>query len=394
MPWSEVSPMDQRLQLVAEYLTGLYSMTELAATYGVSRRIGYYWVDRYHEDGDLSPRSRRPRTSPTATPVPLVEHLCAARRAHPTWGAGKLRHWLQRQAPDGAWPCRDTIHEVLRRHGLVRARRPRRPTCHPPVHLTTPTQPNLVWTTDYKGEFKTGDGAWCYPFTLRDGCSRYVLRCTALATHTRAATQPEFVHAFRTFGLPDRIRSDNGPPFGTTGLARVSRLAVWWIRLGIVPERITPRHPEQNGSHEQFHAVLKRETAHPPAASARAQQRRFRAFVTEYNEDRPHDALGGEPPASVYRPSSRSYPERLPPLEYVAAWSVRRVSTAGSISWGGRPLFLTEVLAGETVAFEPIDEGLWLVRFATVALARFDERQHRLLALLPASGASADPPCV
>jgi transposase InsO family protein len=384
--------MDQRLQLVAEYLTGSYSMTELAAAYGVSRRIGYYWVHRYHADGDLAARSRRPHTSPQTTPVAVADRICAARRAHPTWGAGKLRHWLTRQAPDLAWPCRDTIHQVLRRHDLVRQRVRRRPTLHPPIHLTVPTQPNVLWTTDYKGEFRTGDGAWCYPFTLRDGCSRYVLRCAALTTHTRTATQPEFVHAFRTFGLPDRIRSDNGPPFGGPGLARLSRLAVWWLRLGIIPERITPRHPEQNGSHEQFHAVLKRETARPPAASARAQQRRFAAFVTEYNDERPHDALGGASPTTRYRVSARAYPERLPPLEYPGGWEIRRVSTAGTVSWRGRAIFLSEVLAGEHVALEPLDDALWLVRFAAVPLARFDEHHRRLVSLLPASLACAAPP--
>jgi transposase InsO family protein len=383
--------MDQRLQLVAEYLTGLYSMTELAATYGVSRRIAYYWVDRYQRDGHLEAGSRRPHTSPTATSAAIVERVRAARVAHPTWGAGKLRQYLHRQDPTTAWPCRDTLHEVLRREGLVRQRLRRRPALHPPVHLTTPTQPNRLWTTDYKGEFRTGDGAWCYPFTLRDGCTRYVLRCTALLTHTRTVTQAEFVHAFRTFGLPDRIRSDNGPPFGAAGLGRLSRLAVWWIRLGIVPERITPRHPEQNGSHEQFHAVLKRETTRPAAASTRAQQRRFTAFVAEYNHERPHQALGGLPPGSQYHPSPRAYPEQLLPLEYPAAWEVRRVSTSGTIKWGGQPLFLTETLAGESVAFEPIDEGLWLVRFAAVPLARFDARRRLLLPAVPASAASAEP---
>jgi putative transposase len=377
--------MDQRLQLVAEYLSELYSMTELAASYGVSRRIGYYWVERYQRDGHLAPGSRRPHTSPQATGADIVARLTAARRAHPSWGAGKLRHWLQRREPTTAWPCRDTIHEVLRRHGLVRQRVRRPPALHPPIHLTVPTTPNLLWTTDYKGEFRTGDGAWCYPFTLRDGCTRYVLRCTALATHTRAVTQPEFVHAFRTFGLPERIRSDNGPPFGAPGLGRLSRLAVWWLRLGIVPERITPRHPEQNGSHEQFDAVLKRDTARPPAASTRAQQRRFTAFIAEYNDERPHDALGGDPPGSRYHPSPRAYPEQLPPVEYPAAWTVRRVSARGSISWGGHDVFLTEVLAGESVAFEPIDDRLWLVRFAAVPLARFDDHHRRLLPALPAA---------
>ena len=383
--------MDQRLQFVAEYLTGLYSMTELAASYAISRRIGYYWVERYARDGHLESRSRRPHTSPQATAPALVERIRAARIAHPNWGAGKLRDWLRRREPQAAWPCRDTIHEVLRRQGLVRQRVRRRPVLHPPVHLTVPTQPNLLWTTDYKGEFRTGDGTWCYPFTLRDGCTRYVLRCTALPRHTRAVTQPEFIHAFRTFGLPDRIRSDNGPPFGAPGLGRLSRLAVWWLRLGIVPERITPRHPEQNGSHEQFHAVLKRETTRPPAASMRAQQRRFTTFVREYNDERPHEALGGVPPATGYRPSPRRYPEQLPPLAYPAAWDIRRVSTTGSVSWRGRPLFLTEVLAGEDVAFEPLDESLWLVRFAAIPLARFDERRRLLLPAAPASAASTGP---
>jgi len=384
--------MDQRLQCVSAYLTGYYSVTELAAQYGVSRKTIYETVARYHAEGSLAPRSRCPHTHPQATAPALVARLCDARRAHPTWGAGKLRHWLQRQAPAIAWPCRDTIHEVLRREGLVRTRRPRRSPIHPPVHLTAPTRPNLVWTVDYKGEFKTADGTWCFPFTLRDGCSRFVLRCRALPTHTRAVTQPEFVAAFRTFGLPDRIRSDNGSPFGAGGLARLSRLAVWWIRLGIVPERIMPRHPEQNGSHEQFHGVLKRETARPPAASLRAQQRRFATFVTEYNHQRPHDALAGDTPASHYAPSARAYPPALPPLEYPRAWTIRRVSTAGSISWSAHRVFVTEVLAGHDIAFEPVDEGLWLVRFAHVPLARFDERRQHLLPLLEPSGTSADPP--
>jgi putative transposase len=353
--------------------------------------MGYYWVDRFRETGNVAPRSRRPHSSPSATPAAMVARLCAARQAHPTWGAGKLRNWLTRQDPATHWPARDTIHEVCRRHGLVRQRVRRRAALHPAVQLTAARQPNALWTADYKGEFRLAPGAWCYPFTLRDACSRYVLRCTALASHTGAVTQPEFVHAFRAFGLPERIRSDNGAPFAAPGLARLSRLAVWWIRLGIVPERITPRHPEQNGSHEQFHAVLQRETTHPPAGSLRAQQRRFTAFIAEYNEQRPHDALGGLPPTTRYQPSCRVYPETLPTLEYPAAWEVRRVGASGSISWRGQCVFLTEVLCGECVALEPVDDAVWLIRFATLPLARFDERHRRLLPVLPASAASARP---
>ena len=383
--------MDQRLQFVAEYLTGLYSMTELAASYGVSRRIGYYWVNRYQRDGHLDALSRRPHTSPAATPAAIIDRICDARRAHPTWGAGKLRTWLCRHDPRTAWPCRDTMHEVLRRRGLIRQRVRRRHLPRPPLHLTTATQPNALWTADYKGEFRTGNGEWCYPFTLRDARSRYVLRCTALGTHTYAATYAEFVHAFRAYGLPARIRTDNGPPFGGPGLGRLSRLAVWWLRLGVEPERITPGRPEQNGSHEQFHAVLKRETARPPAASRPAQQRRFRTFVSEYNEQRPHAALNGACPAGYFSSSPRAYPEILPTLEYPAAWTVRRVAANGSIKWRSLQVFLSHVLGGNDVAFEPIDDGLWVIRFATLPLARFDERRGLVLPLLKPSGGCAGP---
>ncbi|HEU4762623.1 MAG TPA: integrase core domain-containing protein [Gemmatimonadales bacterium] len=385
--------MDRRLQFVAEYLTGLYTMTELAAAYGVSRRIGYYWVNLYQREGAgrLAGASRRPHTSPNATAPAVVDRIVAASHAHPTWGAGKLRDWVRLQAPQQPWPCRDTFHVILQRHGRVRQRPRRRRALHPPPHLVAPTRPNLVWTADYKGEFRTRDGCWCYPFTLRDGYSRFVLRCTALPTHDGPATRREFTRAFHTFGLPDRIRTDNGPPFGGPGLARLSRLAVWWLRLGIHPERITPRHPEQNGSHEQFHRVLKQATTRPPATTVRAQQRRFDRFRTEYNHERPHDAVGHVPPASHYRPSPRPFPATVPPLDYPGAWPTRRVSIAGQITWRSRALFLSEVLAGQDVALEPIDDGLALVRFATIALARFDERRWQLLPLLPAVAASAGP---
>jgi hypothetical protein len=217
---------------------------------------------------------------------------------------------------------------------------------------------------------------------LRDGFSRFVLRCDALTAHTLAVTRPCFERAFAEYGLPDRIRSDNGPPFGGPGLGRLSTLAVWWMRLGIVPERIAPGHPEQNGSHEQFHAVLKANTARPPAANAPAQQRRFRRFRAEYNQERPHEALGQAVPATCYQPSGRAMPQRLPPLAYPGHAEIRRVDQNGWVSWQGTPLFVSVALARETVAFEEVDDGLWTLQFATVALARYDER-HRTLHPLP-----------
>jgi putative transposase len=308
-----------------------------------------------------------------------VEQIVAARQRHPTWGASKLRAWLIRRAPETAWPCRDTIHQVLRRAGVVRHRRRRPRLPRPASALTVATHPNALWTIDFKGEFRTGDGVWCYPLTLRDAFSRYVLRCTALPQPRLAETQAQCARAFAIHGLPDRIRSDNGPPFGGVGLARLSRLAVWWLRLGIQLERITPGHPEQNGAHEQFHAVLKRDTAHPPASHRTAQQRRFAAFVAEYNHDRPHAALGHTPPGLHYTPSPRALPARLPPLEYPLGWAVRRVSWSGFIKWHSRRVFLSSVLAQQDVAFEPVDDGRWLLRLATTPLAIFDERRWRLL---------------
>jgi transposase InsO family protein len=372
--------VDLRLQFITEYLTECYSMTELASAYGVSRKTAYYWVRQYerHGPGRLAGASRRPHTMPRTTPSDMVARLVAARRRHPTWGAGKLRGWLVRRHPEQAWPCRDTIHTVLCRAGCVRRRRRRRPAVAPPRHLTVPTRPNLVWTVDFKGEFCTGDGVLCYPFTLRDGYSRYVLACTALPSVRTVVTQPHFARAFATYGLPDRIRSDNGSPFGARTLAGLSRLAVWWLRLGILPERIRPGRPGENGAHEQFHAVLKHETARPPAATRAAQQRRFNRFVTEYNHERPHEALAQAPPGTCYTPSPRPLPARLPPLEYPLGWLVRRVTSAGQIKWRGRVLFLTGVLAGEDVAFEPLDDGLWLVRYAAAPLAVFHERTWRL----------------
>jgi transposase InsO family protein len=372
--------VDLRLQFITEYLTELHSMTELATAYGISRKTAYYWVRQFQREGPgrLAGASRRPHHLPRATPREIVAQLEAARRRHPTWGAGKLRDWLVRTAPDTAWPARDTIHTWLTRAGLVRVRRRPIRRVAPPRHLTLPTAPNEVWTVDFKGEFPTGDGILCYPFTLRDGFSRFVLRCTALTATRTEDAQAQCLRAFAAFGLPERMRSDNGPPFGAPALAGLSRLAVWWLRLGILPERIRPGCPGENGSHEQFHAVLKRETARPPAPTLAAQQRRFVRFVEEYNQVRPHEAVQHAPPATRYTPSPRAMPRTLPAPDYPLGAIVRRVTTAGQIKWHGRPIFLTTVLAGEDVAFEPLDDGRWLVRFAALPLATFEERTGRL----------------
>jgi putative transposase len=379
MPWRETSPMQQRLEFVREYHTELFTMTELAAHYGISRKTGYKWLAHYEAQGALGlcDRSRRPHHSPHATDAGVVEALIALRRRHPRWGAKKLLAVAARRYGEREWPSRSTVCTLLTQHGLVapRRRRVRSPQA-PTSPLPAITAPNQVWTTDFKGEFRTGDGVYCYPLTLRDGFSRFVLRCDALLGRTTAATRRRFECAFRDYGLPERIRSDNGGPFASPGLGGLSQLNVWWMRLGIVPERIAPGHPEQNGSHEQFHSVLKAETARPPAAHGAAQQQRFRRFVREYNEERPHEALHDQPPATCYEPSRRSLPARLPPVDYPGHMEVRLVSHSGCLSWKSAPLFVATALAGEYVALEEIDDGIWTLWFATVALARYDERHH------------------
>jgi transposase InsO family protein len=383
MPWQGVTPVELRLEFNQAYASGRYSMTELCDQYGISRKTGYKWVSRYEAHGraGLANRSRRPHHHPRATDAALVTQLCEMRRQHPTWSARKLIAVLRRRQPAVAWPARSTGCALLKAQGLVRARRRRDRTRAPASPLAPITRANEVWTTDFKGEFRTGDGVYCYPLTLRDGFSRYVLRCDALDTKRSEVVRRRFARAFAEYGLPDRIRSDNGGPFAATGLTRLSHLSVWWIRLGIWPERIALGHPEQNGSHEQFHRILKAETTRPPAAHGAAQQRRFDRFCAEYNDERPHEALQDQPPASCYMPSRRTLPTRLPPIEYPGHLEVRRVSACGTVSWRNRALYLTEVLVGEHVAFDEVEDGIWTLYFGTMRLARFDERTRTLTAV-------------
>jgi putative transposase len=353
MPWSATTLMDERLQFVADARRGSEEMSELCRRYGVSRKTGYQWLARYETQGaaGLGERSHRPRTCPHATTADAADALCELRQRHPTWEPKKLLAILAKRCPRLALAAPSTAAAVLKRAGLVTARTRRRTPGHPGRPTAPMDAPNAIWTADFKGEFKTRDGVYCYPLTICDRYSRSLLACRALPSTATAGARPVFGRLFRECGLPTRIRSDNGAPFATIALGRLSALSVWWVRLGILPDLIEPSAPPQNGRHERMHRTRKAEATKPPEAHARAQQRRFDTFRAEYNTERPHEALGQTVPAQWYVPSPRPYPARLSPLAYPAHGEVRRVSRNGGIRWHNHWVNVSHVLAEEYVAF-------------------------------------------
>jgi transposase InsO family protein len=367
------------------YLEGEETMAALCRSFGISRQWGYELVRRFEAEGmaGLEPRSRAPRRPGRAMPAEIADAIVALRREHPSWGAKKLRAVLARRAPETAWPAPSSMGDLLRREGLIGSCRRRRT----PLPLTRPfapvREPNDLWCIDFKGWFRTRDGQRCDPLTLSDADSRYLIACCAVAPVT-ATVDAVSEAAFREHGLPLAIRSDNGPPFAGNGAGGLSRLAVKWIKLGIRLERTDPASPQQNGRHERMHGTLKAATAKPPAETLAAQQQRFDRFRWEYNEERPHEALGQETPASRYRPSPRCYPERIEEPAYDAEHAVRRVRSNGEIRWGGDLIFISETLIGEPVGVAETETGDWVVSFADYPVGLIDRRTHTLRPFGPA----------
>ena len=376
MPWEVNTVLDQRLDFIADCRRGEYAHAELCRSYGISRKTGYKWLARCAADPviGLLDRSRAPATHPNRLGAELAEQIVALRTDHPSWGPRKLRARLVREQPDQPWPAPSTIGALLRDGGLSSSRRRRgRAGERPRVPLTVGNGPNEVWTLDYKGHFALGDGTRCHPLTLQDHYSRALLRCQALPREDFPGAQPVMVAAFREFGLPEVLRSDNGAPFASSGLTGLTRLSAWWLRLGLRVERIAPAHPEQNGRHERMHATLKAEATRPPQRDLRAQQREFERFRHEYNYERPHEALGQAVPADYYQRSPRAYPARLPPVEYPPGWEVRQVRTKGHVHWRGALPFVSETLVGEPVGLCPLDERLWALYYNRMPLAIWDD---------------------
>lgn len=378
MPWQERNALDQRKEFIKEWLKRERSLSELCRAYGISRKTGYKVLERFQEHGlsGLEERSRAPHHSPQAIDASAAAAIIAARVKYPTWGARKIRLLLSRQEPWVQWPAASSIGELLKREGLIHQRRARRKTPPYTQPLSHATAPNDVWCADFKGWFYCGDGERCDPLTMSDACSRFLLRCRATeksdGVHVRALMEA----VFREYGLPQAMRTDNGPPFASRAPGGLTRLSMWWLQLGIRHERIEPGKPEQNGRHERMHRTLKQEVANPPAANRQRQQQALLEFERVFNYERPHEALGGKTPAEVYYASAKPYPSRLPELEYPAGVHFRRISQQGSLKWRCQRTFLSEVLARQVVGLLETEEEFFEVYYGPLFIGWFDGRSH------------------
>jgi putative transposase len=376
--------MDQKVKMIGDYLSNDYTVTQLSEMYEVSRKTIYKWTGRYRTEGPvgLEEKSKAPRSHPNATPLTVARAIVAAKLSHERWGPKKVLAWLDTHHQGGRWPAPSTIGEILKKEGLVRPRKRKRrtPPYTQPFHKAA--RPNAVWSADFKGQFRTGDGRLCYPLTISDNYGRYLLLCGGLSHPTHEEVKPCFEEAFKEYGLPQAIRTDNGAPFASVGLGGLTELSVWFIKLGIRPERIEPGHPEQNGRHERMHRSLKEATANPPQRDIKEQQKVFDEFAQEYNNERPHEALGQKTPASCYRPSLRPYPVKVPRVEYHGDVIARQVRHNGEIRWRGGLIYVSEALAGESVALKQKGEHLWEVRFSSYPIGILNELNGKITPML------------
>lgn len=380
MPWNRTCPMDEKIKFIAAVKSGQDSFAEICRQFQISRKSGYKLMQRYEQDGErgLKEHSRAPHRHPNAISEAMAEELLKVKRCYARFGPGKVLDRLVLEGRDPQQlPAVSTVGELFKRHGLVKTRRSRAraPRSAPLSHATAP---NSVWSIDFKGQFVLGNRRWCYPLTLSDNASRYLLVCRGMHRPTERAVWPYMELAFREYGLPRAIRSDNGSPFASTGLGGLTRLSVWWLKMGILLERIAPGQPQQNGRHERMHRTLKDEIE-VPKADLRAQQRRFEWFQRFYNEERPHDSLDGLTPSHCYHASARTYPARVPEPQYPVGFSVRRVRTNGQIKWEGAHIFVAEALVGEPIGLRQVDEQSWQVWFCSLKLGLLDMRKNKII---------------
>jgi len=385
MPWKVTDVLRERVQFVTDWESEEWNLAELCRDYGITRNTGYKWLNRYEMSGweALKDESRAAHRHPNQTSTEMERAILQLRARHTRWGAKKIRKVLEREQEkeDGnKVPSISTIGEILKQYGLTAERRKR--ACAEPSQqpLGKGARANALWCIDFKGWFRTGDGKRCDPLTITDGYSRYLLRCQVVSAADTIRTRAVTEGAFSEYGLPDRMRSDNGAPFGSNGRGGLTALSVWWMRLGIRPERIQPGKPQQNGSHERMHLTLKQETTKPAAESARGQQKLFDVFRQEYNHDRPHEGLQMSTPAD-YQPSLRQYPRRLPEPEYQTGWEVRSVGRSGQFKFLSGEVFISHALAGQNIGLQPLQpdqERYWKVHFMNCDLGVLDQNTTRI----------------
>lgn len=380
MVWKETCAMEERMSFVLAAVENVEPFAMVCRRFGVSRKTGYKWLERYHAEGvdGLKDRSRAPLHHPQALAAAIADHCLKVRREHPTWGPGKVRSWLEQHAPRTQWPAPSTIGALFDREGLTVRRRLRRRSPPSSAPFAQCAAANDVWCIDFKGWFVTGDGKRCEPLTLSDAHSRYLLRCQALARSDTDHVWPVLDAAFREFGLPQRLRSDNGPPFASCGAGGLSQFAVKLIKAGVVPERIAPGKPQQNGRLERLHLTLLQDAATPPARTLGEQLKRLRNFQRIYNEERPHQALGNDPPAKHYAASPRRFDGVLREPSYDADHEVRRVRHNGEIRWQGATIYISAALVGEPIGLSQNGDGGWAASFGPVLLGLITHRGDRL----------------
>jgi transposase InsO family protein len=380
MIWKETCAMEERMRFVDAVVENTEPFAVVCRRFGVSRKTGYKWLARYQVEGvdGLKDQSRAPLHHAQAMTARIAELCLAVRRAHPTWGPVKVKAWLEQHRPKIDWPAASTIGALFDREGLTVKRIVRRRSPPSSVPFGQCTTANDIWCMDFKGWFVTGDGKRCEPMTLSDAYSRYLLRCQALVRNDGDHVWPVLDAAFREFGLPHRLRSDNGSPFASTGAGGLSQLSVKVIKAGVLPERIKPGKPQQNGRLERFHLTLQQDTASPPAPTLRAQLERFRSYQRLYNEERPHQALSNEVPAARYAASPRRFDGILREPEYSADHEVRRVRHGGEIRWQGDTIYITAALAGEPIGLIETDDGGWSVSYGPIDLGVIAHGDNRL----------------
>jgi putative transposase len=380
MSWQNIREETEKLKFIGDWLKKEYSFSDLCKCYQISRKTGYKLINRYQQEGEtaIMPRSHARHQHPNMVSYEVQQRLLLLKYRYPKWGPNKLRDWLLLNEAEGKWPATSTIGDFLKKNGLVKPKKYRKrvpPHTEPFIDCD---KPNRVWSADFKGQFKVGED-YCYPLTISDNYSRFLLLCKGLKGPTLKETMEGFRQVFIEYGLPEAIRTDNGQPFAGQGIRGLTQLSIWWVKLGIRLERIKAGHPEQNGRHERMHRTLKEETASPAKEDFITQQQSFDAFKRQYNEERPHQALQGKRPADVYQASSRSLITLEPEVIYPSDFEIRVVRTNGEIKWCGKKYYMSDLLYGEPLGFQIIDDGKALIHFAQLKLGIVDAKLGKII---------------